>query len=58
MDSGVPVEMTSELTIRVREFGELSMTVDGLPAKPRIAKSVALLAYLASTPEPEATRTT
>jgi hypothetical protein len=58
MDAGVPVDMTSELTIRVREFGELSMTVDGLPAKPRIAKSVALLAYLASTPEPEATRTT
>ena len=48
--------MTSELTIRVREFGELTMTVDGLPVKPRIAKSVELLAYLASAPAPEATR--
>jgi DNA-binding SARP family transcriptional activator len=56
MDAGVPVDMTSELTIRVREFGELTMTVDGLPLKPRIAKSVELLAYLASAPAPEATR--
>ena len=56
MDSGVMVDMTSELNLRVREFGELTMTVDGLPAKPRIAKSVAVLAYLATTPAPEATR--
>jgi ATP/maltotriose-dependent transcriptional regulator MalT/DNA-binding SARP family transcriptional activator len=56
MDSGVPVDMTSELTIRVREFGQLTMAVDGLPVKPRIAKSVELLAYLASRPAPEATR--
>jgi ATP/maltotriose-dependent transcriptional regulator MalT/DNA-binding SARP family transcriptional activator len=56
LDSGVPVDMTAELTLRVREFGELTMTIDGRPAKPRIAKSVELLAYLASTPSPEATR--
>ena len=56
MGSGVQVDMTSELNVRVSEFGELTMTVDGHPAKPRIAKSVALLAYLATTPTPEATR--
>lgn len=56
MGSGVLVDMASELNVRVSEFGELTMTVDGQPAKPRIAKSVALLAYLATTPTPEATR--
>jgi ATP/maltotriose-dependent transcriptional regulator MalT/DNA-binding SARP family transcriptional activator len=56
MDSGVPVDMTAELTLRVREFGELAMTIDGRPAKPRIAKSVEMLAYLASTPARQASR--
>ncbi len=56
MDSGVLVEARSETVVRVREFGGLSMTVDGLPVKPRIAKSVALMAYLASLSAPEASR--
>ncbi len=56
LDSGVLVEATSELNIRVREFGGVSMTVDGLPVKPRISKTVAMLAYLASLPAPEASR--
>jgi DNA-binding SARP family transcriptional activator len=56
MGSGVQVDMTSEIRLRVREFGELTMSVDDRPARPRIAKSVVLLAYLASSPAPEATR--
>ncbi len=56
MDSGVVVGTTSELNVRIREFGGLSMSVDGAPVKPRIAKSVALIAYLASLPAPGASR--
>jgi DNA-binding SARP family transcriptional activator len=53
------VDLALPLTARVelREFGEPAILVDGVPtARPRIAKSYALLAFLTSRPGAEATR--
>jgi DNA-binding SARP family transcriptional activator len=56
LDAGVTVQREAALAVRIREFGELSITVDGVTTKPRIAKSLQLLAYLATQPGHEASR--
>jgi DNA-binding SARP family transcriptional activator len=46
----------SGASVQLREFGGCAILVDGEPARPRIAKTYELLAYLAARSEPHATR--
>lgn len=50
MARGVPVELDLATVVTLTEFGAAKIAVEGREVKPRIAKSVALLAYLASAP--------
>lgn len=53
----IQVELPFAAHVELREFGELEILVDGRPAaRPRIAKSYELLAYLSSRSSPEAPR--
>lgn len=53
----VAVELAFSAALDLREFGEPAILVDGAPAaRPRIAKSYELLAYLTSRARPEASR--
>jgi len=53
----VAVDLPFTAQVELREFGEPALIVDGAPAaRPRIAKSYELLAYLASRQRPEASR--
>jgi ATP/maltotriose-dependent transcriptional regulator MalT/DNA-binding SARP family transcriptional activator len=53
----VHVELPLAARVELREFGEPAILVDGVPAaRPRIAKSYELLAYLTSRSAPEASR--
>jgi LuxR family maltose regulon positive regulatory protein len=51
MARGVPVDLHVGPTVELREFGEPVILADGRPVRPRIAKSVALLAVLATAPD-------
>lgn len=53
---GSAPELGARHRIAVSEFGAATMTVDGTVVRPRIAKSVLLLAYLATRAGNEATR--
>jgi DNA-binding SARP family transcriptional activator len=55
-DRGVPVDAGTRLVLQLAEFGRTELTVDGRSVRPRIAKSLTLLAYLATRPEYQATR--
>ncbi len=50
MARGVAIDLRARATIRLAEFGAARIEVDGREVRPRIAKSVALLAYLAAAP--------
>jgi len=53
----VLVELPIRARVELREFGEVEILVDGRPApRPRIAKSLELLAYLTSRDRPQAPR--
>lgn len=56
MARGVPLDPHVATTVTLAEFGRLEAMVDGRPVRPRIAKSMALLAYLAGRPRHEARR--
>jgi DNA-binding SARP family transcriptional activator len=47
---GVAVEAPLRSSVELREFGRCAILVDGTPARPRIAKSCELLAYLTTRP--------
>ena len=51
MARGVPIDLRVAPTVELREFGAAAVVVDGRPVRPRIAKSVALLALLAAAPD-------
>jgi DNA-binding SARP family transcriptional activator len=51
MARGVPIDLHVGPTVELREFGDVAILADGRPVRPRIAKSVALLAVLAGTPD-------
>jgi ATP/maltotriose-dependent transcriptional regulator MalT/DNA-binding SARP family transcriptional activator len=53
---GIGVDVPAGASVQLREFGDCTILVDGEPARPRIAKTYELLAYLAARPEPHATR--
>jgi ATP/maltotriose-dependent transcriptional regulator MalT/DNA-binding SARP family transcriptional activator len=57
MVGGVALDAGAATRIRVVELGRPAIEVDGSLVRPRIAKSVALLAYLAAAPGQEAERT-
>lgn len=50
MARGVCLQTEQATTVSLSEFGQLTITVDGREARPRITKSALLLAYLASAP--------
>jgi DNA-binding SARP family transcriptional activator len=56
MVRGVALDASPSTSVRVEDLGRPSLVVDGREVRPRIAKSVALLAYLAAAPEHEAER--
>ncbi|WP_240793251.1 AfsR/SARP family transcriptional regulator [Arthrobacter crystallopoietes] len=56
MAQGIPVDRESHPVIALTEFGSTVIRAGGREVKPRIAKSLALLAYLASVPGHRATR--
>jgi DNA-binding SARP family transcriptional activator len=51
MARGVPIDLHVGPSVELREFGEAAILADGRPVRPRIAKSVALLAVLAADPD-------
>jgi DNA-binding SARP family transcriptional activator len=51
MARGVPIDLHIGPSVELREFGEAAIVADGRPVRPRIAKSVALLAVLAADPD-------
>jgi len=51
MARGVPIDLRVAPTVELREFGAAAVVVGGRPVRPRIAKSVALLALLAAAPD-------
>jgi DNA-binding SARP family transcriptional activator len=53
---GFGVEVPVGASVQLREFGGCTILVDGEPARPRIAKTYELLAYLAARSHPHATR--
>jgi DNA-binding SARP family transcriptional activator len=53
---GIPVDREAHPAIAVTEFGGCTIRTGGREVKPRIAKSLTLLAYLASVPGHRATR--
>lgn len=56
MARGVKAGQSEYPVIVLSEFGRIVLSVDGQDVKPRIAKSLALLAYLASVPSHQASR--
>ncbi len=56
MVGGVALDVSTATPVRVIELGRPAIEVEGREVRPRIAKSVALLAYLASVPGQEAER--
>jgi DNA-binding SARP family transcriptional activator len=56
MVRGVALDLEVATSVRVIELGRPAIEVDGRVVRPRIAKSVALLAYLAAAPDHEADR--
>jgi len=56
MVRGVELGARAATVVRVVDLGRPAIVVDGREVRPRIAKSVALLAYLASAPNREAER--
>ncbi|GAB3349830.1 BTAD domain-containing putative transcriptional regulator [Modestobacter lapidis] len=53
---GISVDPAARTVLVLAEFGRTELTVDGRVVKPRIAKSLTLLAYLAAAPGHRATR--
>jgi len=56
MARGVPVPRRRAATVWLAEFGRMAVVVDGRELRPRIAKSVELLAYLTAASSHEAER--
>jgi DNA-binding SARP family transcriptional activator len=56
MTRGAALDLRVATSVRVVELGRPAIEVDGREVRPRIAKSVALLAYLAAAPGHEAQR--
>lgn len=52
----VHVDLAAGTLLRLTEFGRIALAVDGRDVKPRIAKSLLLVAFLAAAPEHRATR--
>lgn len=50
------VDLETRAVLRLSEFGRVGLVVAGREVKPRIAKSLALVAFLAAAPEHRATR--
>lgn len=50
MARGVAIELNVQTVVELAEFGRAAIDADGREVRPRLAKSVALLAYLASVP--------
>ena len=55
-DRGVPVDAKAYLVLQLAEFGRTALTVGGREVRPRIAKSLTLVAFLATMPGHRATR--
>lgn len=51
MARGVGLDLNVESVVGLAEFGRATIDVEGREVRPRLAKSVALLAYLASAPD-------
>jgi DNA-binding SARP family transcriptional activator len=51
MARGVPIDLHVGPSVELREFGAAAIVADGRPVRPRIAKSLALLAVLAADPD-------
>jgi DNA-binding SARP family transcriptional activator len=47
---GVTIEAPVRSSVELREFGRCAILVDGVPARPRIAKTYELLSYLTTRP--------
>ncbi len=56
MAQGAQIELKRETVVHLDEFGEPTISVDGVQVRPRIKKSYELLAYLASSDGHEADR--
>jgi DNA-binding SARP family transcriptional activator len=56
MSRGVPIDRRARPVITLVEFGHTAIIVEGQEVRPRIAKSLTLLAYLATVPGHHATR--